>query len=949
MPGTYIYTSYQDSRGFLWVCTTGGLSRFDGKHFVNYGLIDGLPTNRVTNIQEDTTGNLWIGTRNGLCKFDGRHFKSYPIPNVTGTTYFFDLSLSPQKLIQFNVNGYHFFIRQDSLIKAPRVHLPAMADTLVRNILQLPGGDSLINTIKGKTFLVHKNVIIHTYPEIDNTFVTFQLYNNQVYAFSEKGIYIITADDCKQVFTFPKTTVSLLWVLFDKRGQIWISLEESGVLVYNPQTNSGQFLPGIPSTFSASVYEDRQGTIWVNNSRGLLKLSPSFTQLFNKQYLPEQDSKGLFTMPDGDVYFSTQTYVYKDIYGSVTPLPQQVHNTIIAANDHYNIITGMTAGKGNVTWMTSFIGSIYRYADNILINMSDKFKLGGLGVSDIKYSPKDDVLLIPQSHFLLKLHDDKADTIRQTTDGTPIGFITRMVLHSNGDVWMIDKRNIYTYNGRELINMRPSLNPGNVEIGDIYFSGDEVWVATAGLGLLRYRQSGNGFTRLNQFTTADGLSNNTLMSVVRDNNGSYWVCGSSGIDQLKLITSDKFLIRHYTAENGIPAGDWSYARLATSKDGFVWCVNGDGILRIQPSVISKDIYPPIVHIENVSAINQQLTWQNADTNTNNFFHLPPTGELAYNVNDLTFHFTGIGFTSSIVKYMYMLQGVDKKWITSDKEDAIYLSLPPGTYTFKVKAINNSGTVSQEKRYIIKILPPFWRTWWFRSVLVIVAVGLIFYLVKLREKNLKKQNMLTLQMSELKMQALQSQMNPHFIFNSLNSIQNYIVNNDVMNAATYLSKFSKLIRRILDNSNHTLLPFEQIIETLRMYVEMEAFRFNNEFTYRFDVDEELLNLKLPPMLLQPFVENAIWHGLMPKKGPKELTIKIARGNAAMVCIIDDNGMGRNQQQKKEGHTSRGENMTKGMIESLKQLQGIDARMQVVDKKDDTGAPAGTTVIIIIPIN
>jgi LytS/YehU family sensor histidine kinase len=233
-------------------------------------------------------------------------------------------------------------------------------------------------------------------------------------------------------------------------------------------------------------------------------------------------------------------------------------------------------------------------------------------------------------------------------------------------------------------------------------------------------------------------------------------------------------------------------------------------------------------------------------------------------------------------------------------------------------------------------------------MILSAASVIFYIIKLREKSIKKQDKINLQMSELKMHALQSQMNPHFIFNSLNSIQNYIVNNDVMNAAIYLSKFSRLIRRILDNSNHTLLPFEQIIETLKMYVEMEAFRFNNEFTYNFIIDEELMNLQLPPMLLQPFVENAIWHGLMPKKGPKQLLVKAYRLNSNLICMIEDNGIGRNMHQKKEGHTSRGENMTKGMIESLKHLQGIDAQLQIIDKKEND-MPAGTSVIVTIPVN
>jgi LytS/YehU family sensor histidine kinase len=206
------------------------------------------------------------------------------------------------------------------------------------------------------------------------------------------------------------------------------------------------------------------------------------------------------------------------------------------------------------------------------------------------------------------------------------------------------------------------------------------------------------------------------------------------------------------------------------------------------------------------------------------------------------------------------------------------------------------------------------------------------------------------MSELKMQALQSQMNPHFIFNSLNSIQSYITNKDTLYAATYLAKFSRLMRNILDNSNHILIPLDQILETLKLYLEIEAFRFNDEFQYSLEMEDNdiLLETKLPPMLLQPFVENSIWHGLMPLKGLKKLFIKIYYENESIVCLIEDNGVGRNIENKKEGHISRGQLMIKGMLESMKQLQNVEVDLRIIDKKDFQDKSVGTIVVITIPV-
>jgi sensor histidine kinase YesM len=210
----------------------------------------------------------------------------------------------------------------------------------------------------------------------------------------------------------------------------------------------------------------------------------------------------------------------------------------------------------------------------------------------------------------------------------------------------------------------------------------------------------------------------------------------------------------------------------------------------------------------------------------------------------------------------------------------------------------------------------------------------------------------LQMSELKLTALQSQMNPHFIFNSLNSIQNYIMQQKPVEAARYLSKFSKLMRRILDHSFNNLTPLNEIVETLKMYMELEAFRFSNEFNWQVKVDdaESISDVKLPPLLLQPYVENAIIHGLMPKEGDKTLLIHLYKSNNELHCVIDDNGIGRgNKLAVTDGHISRGQKLTTDMLATMKQLLHTDAQISITDKKDAQNNPVGTTVDLIIPLN
>jgi LytS/YehU family sensor histidine kinase len=271
------------------------------------------------------------------------------------------------------------------------------------------------------------------------------------------------------------------------------------------------------------------------------------------------------------------------------------------------------------------------------------------------------------------------------------------------------------------------------------------------------------------------------------------------------------------------------------------------------------------------------------------------------------------------------------------------------YTFNVKAVNSDDVWSKPSIYSFEIKPVFWQTWWFRVIIAILAIGAIYAFLKNRERRLNKKNQYELQMTELKLKALQSQMNPHFLFNSLNSVQNYILTNRGIEGAKFLSKFSKLVRQIMENSNHQYLRFEQIIETLKMYVEIESFRFNHEFYAEFNIEENeiLLDSLLPPMLLQPYVENAIWHGLILKEGDKTLLITAYISNNHIFCKIEDNGIGRSNIKIKEGHISRGQEMTKGIFDSLRN-RNSQAKLEIIDLFDDENKPRGTRVEMVVPI-
>jgi sugar lactone lactonase YvrE len=321
-------------------------------------------------------------------------------------------------------------------------------------------------------------------------------------------------------------------------------------------------------------------------------------------------------------------------------------------------------------------------------------------------------------------------------------------------------------------------------------------------------------------------------------------------------------------------------------------------------------------------------------------------------NLIAFNFSTLNFEpTSQNQYSYQLEGFDQNWVEMGNQHTVsFTNLPAKSYILRVRSSNNSGIKSKKPLVIrLSVKPYFTNTWFFRTLIGLTIAGLIVGMMRWRVNTLDERNRLDLQITEWRLKALQSQMNPHFLFNSLNSVQNYLLTNRGVEGAKYLSKFSKLVRRIMENSNHQYLSFEQIIDTLRMYVEIESFRFNHEFSYSFDIEdnEVLLDAHLPPMLLQPYVENAIWHGLMPKEGEKKLKISARIQDKHIVCTIEDNGVGRTFAPRTEGHISRGQEMTKGIFESLRRKDS-EAKIELIDLFDSDNKPAGTRVSMTIPI-
>ena len=331
--------------------------------------------------------------------------------------------------------------------------------------------------------------------------------------------------------------------------------------------------------------------------------------------------------------------------------------------------------------------------------------------------------------------------------------------------------------------------------------------------------------------------------------------------------------------------------------------------------------------------------------------------LKYNQNFITINYKGITYRDATnLIYKYRLIGSSNKWIYTKDRQIIYAFLRPGKYRFEVYAINSEGIESSHSAAInFFIHPPFWQTWWFFSIILGFIALLILSFIRYRTIQLKKQHLLQNDLNKYRQQALVRQMDPHFVFNTLNSIQSFIIKNDNIASIQYLSKFSRLMRLILNNSQKQEVRLRDEIDALNLYMELESMRFKHKFEYIINVDNSIdADLSfIPAFIVQPFIENAIWHGIMNLNGPGRIKVDFIADEDLIVCTIEDNGIGRARSMELKsdsgsGKSSMGISITETRLALLSSFYGVKLKVTFTDVLSPDNEVIGTKVHVNLPV-
>ncbi|MGZ3920484.1 MAG: histidine kinase, partial [Bacteroidia bacterium] len=461
--------------------------------------------------------------------------------------------------------------------------------------------------------------------------------------------------------------------------------------------------------------------------------------------------------------------------------------------------------------------------------------------------------------------------------------------------------------------------------------------------------------KVNYITEEDGLNSELVYSIeFAENYKTLWAGTNQGINKINLakyLNDGEIDITSFGKLQGFAGVECNSNGIWEDADGTLWFGTINGLVKHEPYSLKKNLQPNSTVIQKIQLFSEDTLLEN-------------NSKLPNKYNTITFYYKGICLTNpEKVVYIKKLEGLEKEWSQPSAEEySKYANLAPGKYTFKVKSRNNEGIWDDnETTFSFTILAPFYTKWWFILLVITGVTALVYTIVMIRIRNIKRKQRLDyerkVEMSKIELKALRSQMNPHFIFNSLNSIQHYIFHSKTDEAIKYLSKFARLVRIILNNSNKPTVTVGEDLEALKLYLELEQMRFEDKFDYEVIIDPSVDTDYdiMPPLLTQPYVENAILHGLNPKPGRGKLTISFTSKNNFLICTITDNGIGREKAAEIKRtmpvskHKSLGMQITEDRLKILNEVNNSRLSVTITDLKDADNNSLGTKVELYVPLH
>ncbi len=931
LPSNTVYTSYQDSKGFIWFGTDSGVTKFNGEKFETYSMNDGMSCNEILDIKEDCYGRVWFMNLNGTLNF----YKNNTIFNEQNAPF-----LGEMKCDEFWLD---FYQSQDSTLffynyKSDIVGLQNYDKIIIKKRLLNPKLQlEYLNMSENGIFQLWTKENIYrfkdlsknhtgciTYPE-NKTLGIFPAGRNEtIYLGNTMKYYIYSDTTIVSVRTSSLNPKYTVYILIDNEGGLWVSKKDNGIHFYHNK----KYIPILNIKQSQNILQDRDNNIWISSAmNGVFKLGYLVTKTshigvdnFQNQGILAITSKimdGVWITNGSTLFLIKKNNIYplkikpdNKILNQI--VPYNGNNLIIHGNNTiYYIIKDIKLNTKTLSIETKSIRHNMKAIKKIIVAQSfnklfsyqgDHINIGSTiienskridpnrgRINNIFYDTKNQLIINASGNYIYG-----EDTIvpckeLETLNGEII--LSHLILNKNNEIYNVNGQELYLLNNSGLYNLSEKLEyPINLAIKHISDSGN----------LLFFSTIRNIYLIPNPLDVIDGKELKITKLSVDFNNINDIECQDSVI--------------HIASDDGLTT------------------------IPIQVFLDEQEIAPK-PYIDNILVDNKDY----------DYFNGMVTCRSDQRIN---IDYSAINFSSSVPIFNYMLEGIDKDWVSSSDKKVSYQNLKPGNYTFRLKASKNGKLFSGTIELPVTITPTFFQKTFVKIILflIIAVLAYLFQIALYRRKTRKKE--IESQLVNLENKALQSMMNPHFIFNALGSIQRYLLQNKATEAGTYLSQFARLIRQNMNSLKSNFISIDDELERLRNYIELEQFRMNNKFAYKIEVDEKIdgYETSIPSMVIQPFVENAIWHGITPLPTDGLVTVRFAYlDEKSIQIIIEDNGVGIS---KTNPVTKSDQNLNLGMDLTRKRISLIGEKMKVATSlySEDINPVMknpGTRITIIVP--
>ncbi len=916
--GVQIYDVIQDQQSNYWFATDEGIFKHDGYTFERIECKEMIGSS-VFGFVMNACGTIFCFNLNHqIVKIeDGAASVIYELQNDERVSDI-HITVTPEDLLLVVTKKILLMDAEGHIVQRSKITKNYIGDLFFTQkgnfVCHLSSRDSLLEITANGTRIVP---LLHEQAPIVGLLKFFRI-QGRAYAINlaSKDVFTFSEDDyaLTPIHTKPFLPASEFLRFYNVNDQLWIAGTVAGVRLMDKHSPSQASEVWFPQYLISTVFKDQEGNLLLTTFNNGVIVIPDMDIPDAVPIPGGQLVMGLCTDSDLGILMGTATgrlLAVKD--GKMTQISDAGIKSLAAVYSWpgqplviyddgklraYDKRSGQihTIGAGSLKGAIAMDASTYYLALNT-------------GMSKIIWDGRGEFVQTDVPQLAMRSYAIALDTAANliylsTADGMKAfaadGTVTDLLFNEerifandatfgNGSLYIATKNQglLIAQKGKPIAHIQHQLAGKPLEFKQLILHAGQLYAATSA-GLVVMEPDGKKFTQLNQ---ANGLGSSKVIDFALDDD-QLWLTHAKGVQHLRLES----------LHQAVPA---------------------TAIVLTQVTV-NDSLHPQIGERGFFDHTQRKFRFQIS------------TPTLRYRAN---------------IVYHYRLLGYEDTWATAtyQNHEFTYNALGPGEYTFEANA-ENQGNISNIVTYRFSISAPLYARWWFIVAVALLMLALItlIYLRQLRVQRRKDSLLNELNLSRLT--AIQSQMNPHFIFNALNSIQDLVLQGDIDNSYTFITKFANLVRRTLNYSDKDFIEFEQEMELLKLYLALEKLRFKHDFEYTID-SEDIDDIQVPPMLIQPFVENALIHGLIHREGPKRLDIRFELGET-LICTVQDNGVGREKAREiKARQGAAAESFSGAAIRKRFAILRAHFEGELGFEYEDlmeNGLPLGTKVTLQIPV-